>query len=42
VSGVTDRFVAWLAVSGAACLANRLADRPGGAPVVFETLDRKD
>ncbi len=42
VSGVTDRFVVWLAVSGAACLANRLADRPGGAPVVFETLDRRD
>jgi len=38
VSGVTDRFVVWLAVSGAACLANRL----GAEPVVFETLDRKD
>jgi hypothetical protein len=38
VSGVTDRVVAWLALSGAACLANRL----GTEPVVFETLDRKD
>ena len=42
VNGVVDRFVAWLALSGAACLANRLADRPGGEPVVFETLDRHD
>ena len=37
-SGVVDRFVAWLAVSGAACLANRL----GREPLVFETLDQQD
>jgi hypothetical protein len=35
---VVDRFVAWLAVSGAACLANRL----GREPLVFETLDQQD
>jgi hypothetical protein len=42
VSGAADRFVAWLAMSGAACLANRVADRVGGEPVVFETLDRQE
>ncbi len=37
-SGLTERLVAWLAVSGAACLANRL----GSEPVVLQALDRQD
>jgi hypothetical protein len=35
VSPTPDRFVAWLALSGAACLANHLVREP----VVFESVD---
>jgi hypothetical protein len=38
VNGLSERLVAWLALSGAACLANRL----GGEPVIFEAMDRQD
>jgi hypothetical protein len=38
VSGPSERVVAWLALSGAACLANRL-DRE---QVVFQAVDRPD
>ncbi|HLH41425.1 MAG TPA: hypothetical protein VKV74_00465 [Bryobacteraceae bacterium] len=41
VDGIPGRFVAWLALSGAACLAERLGlERLSASPAVFEeTLD---
>jgi hypothetical protein len=38
VSSVPDRLIAWLALSGAACLVNQLVREP----VVFDSLDRQD
>jgi len=38
VSGAAERIVTWLALSGAACLADRL----GKEPLVLENINRKD
>ena len=37
-NGMLDRFAVWLALSGAASLANKFTQEP----VVFEPLDRQD
>ena len=37
-NGTLDRFVVWLALSGAASLANKFSQEP----VIFEPLDGKD
>jgi hypothetical protein len=38
VSGAVERLIAWLALSGAACLAERLGDKP----IVFDPPARQD
>jgi hypothetical protein len=41
--GMLNRFVAWLALSGAACLANRLgAGQLSKIPVLFEDAKERD
>ena len=41
-TGALERLVTWLALSGAACLAERLHEHEGPAPVVIQNLQNQE